>query len=62
MNYIKQLQATVEELKAEKAEANEAATELLIYLQSSKFHNDPTVQVQDVINRLMPIRMATMGS
>jgi hypothetical protein len=55
MNYIN----TLQEIKLEAREFNEKAqiamTELLVYLQSSKFWNEPAVQVQDVLNRLQPI-------
>jgi hypothetical protein len=58
MNYITKLQ----EIKLEAREYNEKAQaamlELISYLQSSKFWNDPTVQVKDVMNRLEPIRDA----
>jgi hypothetical protein len=52
MNYIHKLQARVEELEAEKASAREDLLELIIYLNSSKFHDDETVQVRDVLHRL----------
>jgi hypothetical protein len=41
-----------EELKATIGAAREELFGLVRYLQSDKFSNDPTVQVQDVMNRL----------
>ena len=61
MNYIHQLQERVAELEADRKAAHEAVVELLVYLESSKFHVDTTVQVGDVFLRLEPIRTATMG-
>ena len=34
----------------------DAINELEVYLQSAKFHTDPTVQVQDVLNRIAEAR------
>lgn len=55
MNYIKQLEARVKELNLQRATAWEQVAELKAYLCSSKFHNDTTVQVTDVLNRLNQI-------
>lgn len=52
MNYIKQLQAKIAELKSEKEEAANRLDDLRVYLSSEKFHNDTTVQVGDVLRRL----------
>lgn len=52
MNYIHKLQNRVRELETEKAEARDALLDLLIYLNSDKFKDDPTVQTQDIRNRL----------
>ena len=40
------------ELKIEITKANDALDDLRSYLLSEKFHNDPTVQVRDVLRRL----------
>ena len=40
------------ELKVEIARANQALDDLRSYLLSEKFHQDPTVQVSDVLRRL----------
>lgn len=39
-----------------------ALDELTLYLLSPKFHSDPTVQVQDVLNRLQGVRDAILGA
>jgi len=61
MNYIKRLQSEVKE----QSEAVKAIrTELLDlekYLLSAKFHNDPTVQIQDVLNRIEQAKFLTLG-
>lgn len=55
MNYIKRLQvancAQVEQI----LDAREELSYLKSYLQSDKFHTDTTVQVQDVLNRLVKL-------
>tara|TARA_R110000744_G_scaffold271950_1_gene384976 strand:+ start:21184 stop:21381 length:198 start_codon:yes stop_codon:yes gene_type:complete len=61
MNYIDRLQGQVAELRADHAEANECIIHLLAYLSSSKFHDDPTVQVADIVSRIAPARLATMS-
>jgi len=60
MNYIHQLQSQVEDLQAQREEVNELLTDLLVYLGSRKFWNDPTVQTRDVQNRLQPMRNALL--
>jgi hypothetical protein len=40
------------ELKIEIARANDSLDDLKAYLLSEKFHQDPTVQVRDVLRRL----------
>ena len=45
------------ELKLEILKAHEAITELRAYLQSPKFHQDPTVQTADVLRRLEEVRL-----
>ena len=70
MNATKSLQATAErrlcnleivteenqELQTRLDQIHEEVTHLVSYLQSPKFHEDPTVQVQDVLNRMAEIR------
>ena len=61
MNYIHRLQAEVAELKADKAVADKVLTSLVGYLTSSKFYDDPTVQVADVLRRIEDARTAVMS-
>lgn len=61
MNYIKQLEARVEELNLQRAVAWEKVAELKQYLGSSKFHNDTTVQVADVLRRLADVDLSASG-
>ena len=58
MNYIKRLQAEAETMQYLRGEADEARTELLVHLGTSKFWEDTTIQVGDVQRRLEPIRRA----
>jgi len=58
MNYIKQMQENVEDLKKTNAEQCEVINEFLHYLGSSKFWNDPTIQVSEVQQMLVNIKMA----
>lgn len=55
MNYIKKLQvancAQVEQI----LDARDELFHLKSYLQSEKFHTDTTIQVQDVLNRLVKL-------
>ena len=46
------------ELKHDILEAHETITELRAYLQSPKFHQDPTVQTADVLRRLEEVRLS----
>lgn len=55
-NYINDLQNKVILHEATIREANKELSEVMAYLQSEKFHNDTTVQVKDVLSRLLPIR------
>ena len=60
MNYIHQLQR---ELKAEQEHARSLEAGLvsvIIYLDSAKFDEDPTVQKNDIIRRLRDIQQAAM--
>lgn len=56
MNYIKQLEAQAAAQVEQVQDTKEFVNYLLQYLQSDKFHQDTTVQVQDILNRLAPIR------
>ena len=55
-NYIKTLQDENAQLRNDKAEAQQVLTDLLAYLESSKFVQDTTVQVADVARRIAPAR------
>ena len=52
MNYIKQLEDDKVRLSAATTAALTGLEGMLAYLQSDKFHEDTTVQVQDMINRI----------
>ena len=58
MNYIKQLENDKVRLSAATNAALTGLEGMLVYLQSDKFHEDPTVQVQDMINRIRETREA----
>ena len=62
MNYIKKLEARVDQLEREKAGALEQVVELLSYLSLPKFHVDTTVQVSDIHSRLDEARMILLPS
>ena len=62
MNYIKQLEQEKLILSAATQAALVGLADMMAYLQSDKFHNDPTVQVQDVINRINEIRNAIIDA
>tara|TARA_R110002020_G_scaffold51820_1_gene146304 strand:+ start:404 stop:703 length:300 start_codon:yes stop_codon:yes gene_type:complete len=62
-NYIKkqgdvrlQLQEEVKMKDTSLDYIDEKMLDLIVYLQSEKFYDDPTVQVADVLRRLEPIR------
>jgi len=59
MNYINTpyLENEVQELTDSLDAANRLVSELMVYLQSPKFHSDTTVQTKDVLDRLSAIRM-----
>ena len=59
-NYIHTLQATVAGLEDDKAVARDTLDDLMRYLCSSKFSEDPTVQVGDVLMRLQAAREALL--
>ena len=56
MNYIKKLQAEVSDAREVLTLIANEVQHLYVYLQSPKFHDDTTVQVQDVLNRTQQIR------
>ena len=62
MNYIKKLENTREQLIEEKREGLDALLEFYTYLQSAKFHNDTTVQVGDIMDRLNPVKASLIGT
>lgn len=51
----------IRDCKTSMQDAMESVTELKTYLTSSKFHEDNTVQVRDVLNRLAPIASAILS-
>lgn len=57
MNYIKQLQSEIVESSTRRDDAVEKITDFLIYLQSSKFHANPTIQVNEVTRFLLELRI-----
>lgn len=56
MNYIKKLQLEVTDARCVLSAIRGEIANLCVYLQSPKFHNDPTVQVQDILNRTQQIK------
>lgn len=54
-NYIQRLKAEKEAAEREVAALQEGFRDLRRYLQSSKFHDDTTVQASDVLVRLSAI-------
>lgn len=52
MNYITQLENELKEVRAELCGLKCGLSDLSVYLMSSKFHEDPTVQVSDVLRRI----------
>lgn len=58
MNYIKKLEAKVELATVRQETIQVEITELKRYLTSSKFHQDTTVQVSDVLARLQHVENA----
>jgi hypothetical protein len=61
MNYILKMQKIANCQQGKLGNAELAYAELRDYLLSSKFHEDPTVQVQDILNRMDAIRDAIRG-
>lgn len=58
MNHIKRLQMDLEQANKDKIEARRLVDDLRDYLSLPKFHEDTTVQVSDIFNRITPIRVA----
>lgn len=58
MNYIQQLEQDKLVLTAATQSALIGLADLMAYMHSDKFQTDPTVQVQDVVNRINEIRTA----
>ena len=56
MNHIKKLEVVAASYTEQILDARDSLNNLRAYLQSEKFHTDPTVQVQDVLNRLECLR------
>lgn len=59
-NYIKDLQADLGTIKQALDVYDGEVDELVRYLTSPKFHEDTTVQVQDVLNRISAARTAVV--
>lgn len=57
MNYIKQLEHDLIVMRKALEAYDTEIDDLVRYLTSAKFHEDPTVQVQDVLNRISAGRM-----
>jgi hypothetical protein len=56
MNYIKKLEVATAAHTEQVMDARDCLENFRAYLQSSKFHEDTTIQVQDVLNRLESLR------
>jgi hypothetical protein len=61
MNYIKLLESQIEDKNARLTEYASFMMELQIYLQSPKFHNDNTVNVNDILHRIQEFRNRVYG-
>lgn len=61
MNYIARLKAERDEAIAELAALRDGIVEIELYLMSSKFHEDNTVQVRtDILPKLAALRSLTL--
>lgn len=58
MNHIKRLTKDVAVLKKALHTYDDNIDHIVRYLQTSKFHKDTTVQVNDVLDRITSARMA----
>ena len=56
MNYIKQLQKENKDLRQALTTVDDMIIQIEHYLLSSKFHQDTTVQIADVLLRLDEVR------
>lgn len=56
MNYIKTLEKTIEKNFNDSCDVIQAIGDKLRYLQSTKFHNDTTIQVKEFHDFLIEIR------
>lgn len=59
-NYIHALREQRSDLANAIIDSKTALDELVSYLCSPKFHTDTTVQVQDVLSRLEPLKSAVL--
>jgi len=55
-NYIVKLQTERKAARQELQEIEGEIVDLICYLISPKFRDDPTVQVSDVLRRIQPLR------
>lgn len=60
MNYIKRMEADRKDLGKVIDAKNDALRHLAAYLRSDKFHQDTTVQAEDVLRRLRDVADAGM--
>jgi hypothetical protein len=61
MNYIKKLEQQNREKTRDIIAIQAELRDLVIYLNSDKFHEDTTVQVSDVLRRIAPALSLTMN-
>lgn len=59
MNYIKLLETQTEDLSLRLTDYALFMMELQMYLQSPKFHNDNTVNVNDILYRIQEFKNRT---
>jgi hypothetical protein len=60
MNHIQQLTVQRDDAREQCGIALQLVVDLQVYLTSSKFHNDPTVQCADVLRRIAEIKSALL--
>jgi len=61
MNYIRRLQRATRQQGAVAREVEDDITGFMAHLQSPKFHQDTTIQVNDVFKFLQDLRMKVGG-
>ena len=61
MRYINKLQEQNQQQSKQITETYNRIIELQTYLLSPKFYDDPTVQKQDILNRLETMRSILLG-